>query len=92
MEKAVKLPKAKIATSLKPDYSCAIGHIGFDGWQAQQVEFNLFDKYKIHTGSTILEKVNGIRVSPNVYTNIQDLDFLVKGLNAISQLAGPPVK
>lgn len=92
IEKAVKLPKAKIFTSLKPNYSCAIASIGFEGWQAQQVEFNLFDNYKIHSGSVIRENVNGIRVSPNVYTNIQELDVLIKGLHGISQLAGPPTK
>lgn len=92
IEKAVKLPKAKIFTSLNPNYSCAIASIGFEGWQAQQVEFNLFDNYKIHSGSVIRENVNGIRVSPNVYTNIQELDVLIKGLHGISQLAGPPTK
>ena len=35
------------------------------------------------------EKVNGIRVTPNVYTQTQDLDFLVKGLREISA-AEPP--
>jgi selenocysteine lyase/cysteine desulfurase len=91
-EKAVKLPKANIFTSLKPKYSCAIAGIGFEGWQAQQIEATLFGKYKIHSGSVILENVNGIRVSPNVYTNIQDLDFLVKGLTEISQSEAPPAK
>ncbi|MCZ8283956.1 MAG: aminotransferase class V-fold PLP-dependent enzyme [Bacteroidia bacterium] len=92
IEKAVKLPKATMFTSLKPRYSCAIAGIGFEGWQAQQIEANLFEHYKIHTGSVIREKVNGIRVSPNVYTNIRELDLLVKGLTEISQLAGPPRK
>ncbi len=91
-EKAVKLPKAKLSTSLKPQYSCAIANIGFEGWQAQQIEGKLFDKYKIHTVSIIHEKVNGIRVTPNVYTNIQDLDFLVKGLTEIAKLEAPPLK
>lgn len=91
-EKVTKLPKVKIATSLKPQYSCAIANIGFEGWQAQQVEGYLFDHYKIHTVSIIHEKVNGIRVTPNVYTNIEDLNFLVKGLNEISQTVAPPVK
>ncbi len=89
MEKTVNFPKVKLSTSFKPQYSCAIGHIGFEGWQAQQIEARLFENYKIHTGSTILEKVNGIRVSPNVYTNLEDLDFLVKGLKEIS-LSDPP--
>jgi len=91
-EKVAKLPKSKITTSLTAKHSCGIATIGFDGWQAQQVEANLFMNYKIHSGSVILENVNGIRVSPNVYTNLEDLDFLVKGLQGISQLEGPPAK
>lgn len=91
-EKAVKLPKMKLVTSLKPQYSCAMANIGVEGWQAQQIENKLYDHYKIHTVSIIHEKINGIRVSPNVYTNVQDLDFLVKGLTEISQMAAPPVK
>ncbi len=90
--KAVKLPKAKMPTSLKPQYSCGIANIGFEGWQAQQIEAKLFDRYKIHTVSIIHEKVNGIRVTPNVYTNIQDLDFLVKGLTEVSKMEAPPLK
>jgi selenocysteine lyase/cysteine desulfurase len=91
-EKAVKLPKAKFYTSLKPQYSCALANIGFEGWQAQQIEGRLFERYKIHTVSIIHEKVNGIRVTPNVYTNLQDLDFLVKGLTEISKIEAPPMK
>ena len=91
-EKIVKLPKTKFASSLKPEYSCAIANIGFEGWEAQQIEGKLFQNYKIHTVSIIHEKVNGIRVTPNVYTNLQDLDFLVKGLTEISKEVAPPVK
>ena len=90
-EKAAKLPGARMTTSLKPQYSCAIANIGFEGWEAQQIEARLFDKYKIHTVSIIYEKVNGIRVTPNVYTSLQDLDFLARGLEEISKLS-PPVK
>ncbi len=53
-EKAVKLPGAKICTSLQANYSCAIANIGFDGWQAQQIEAKLFEKYKIHSVSIIV--------------------------------------
>ena len=91
-EKASKLTGVKFASSLKPQYSCAIANIGFDGWQAQQIEGKLFDRYKIHTVSIVHKEVNGIRVTPNVYTNVQDLDFLVKGLTEVSKSAPPPVK
>ena len=92
-EKVVKLPGAKICTSLQANYSCAIANIGFDGWQAQQIEAKLFEKYKIHSVSILVEKINGIRVTPNVYTNTKDLDVLVKGLTEISKMEPPaPVK
>jgi selenocysteine lyase/cysteine desulfurase len=91
-EKAAKLPHAKLYTSLKTDYSCALANIGFDGWQAHQIEARLFEKYRIHTVSIIHEKVNGIRVTPNVYTSTEDLDFLLKGLTEISGGTPPAIK
>jgi selenocysteine lyase/cysteine desulfurase len=91
-EKAMKLPKAKLFTSLKPQYSCAIGNIGFEGWDAHQIDNKLFDNYKIHCVSIVHEKVNGVRLTPNVYTNLQELDFLVKGLTEISKIEVPASK
>jgi selenocysteine lyase/cysteine desulfurase len=88
-EKAVKLKGAVATTSLKPEYSCGIANIGFEGWKANDIEAKLFEKQKIHTSSIIIEKVNGIRVTPNVYTNLYDLNLLVKGLTDISQMPAP---
>jgi selenocysteine lyase/cysteine desulfurase len=92
LEKAVKLPKAKAVTSLKPQYSCALAHIGFEGWSAHQVENKLLDKYKVHTVSIIHEKINGIRITPNVYNNVQDLNRLLDGLTEVSKTEAPPMK
>jgi selenocysteine lyase/cysteine desulfurase len=88
-EKVYKLPKVKFATSLKPNFSCAIANIGIEGWEAQQIEAKLFEKYKIHTVSIVHKNVNGIRVTPNVYTSLQDLDLLVRGLEEICKMETP---
>jgi selenocysteine lyase/cysteine desulfurase len=88
-EKVYKLPKVKFATSLKPNFSCAIANIGIEGWEAQQIEAKLFEKYKIHTVSIVHKNVNGIRVTPNVYTSLQDLDLLVKGIEDICKMETP---
>jgi selenocysteine lyase/cysteine desulfurase len=88
-EKAVKLKGAVATTSLKPEYSCGLANIGFEGWKANDIEAKLFEKQKIHTSSIIIEKVNGIRVTPNVYTSLYDLNLLVKGLTDISQMPAP---
>jgi selenocysteine lyase/cysteine desulfurase len=90
-KKARNMKGANLYTSLQPQFSCALANIGFDGWQAQQVEAKLFERYKIHTVSIVHEKVNGIRITPNVYTSLKELDLLVKGLTEISE-STPPVK
>lgn len=88
-EKVYKLPKVKFASSLKPNFSCAIANIGIEGWEAQQIEAKLFEKYKIHTVSIVHKNVNGIRVTPNVYTSLQDLDLLVRGIEEICKMETP---
>jgi selenocysteine lyase/cysteine desulfurase len=89
VEKTKDLPKAKIYTSSKPEYSCALAVIGFDGWKASDIENYLYEKHKIHVVSIIHEKINGIRITPNVYTSIKDLEVLVKGLTNFSKLTPP---
>lgn len=88
-DKVEKLPKVHFYSSLKPKFSCAIANIGIEGWQAQQIEARLFELYKIHTVSIVHEDVNGIRVTPSVYTNTRELDLLVKGITEISK-QNPP--
>lgn len=90
LEKASKLKGAVVCTSLKPQYSCAIGNIGFENWKAGDIDARLYDKQRIHVTSIVLEKINGVRVTPNVYTNMYDLNLLVKGLTDVSE-AKPPI-
>jgi len=83
------LPKVKFYSNLDPLHSCAIANIGVEGWKAQQIESKLYEKHKIHTVSIVHENVNGIRVTPSIYTNLHDLDQLVKGIKEIAQTTPP---
>jgi selenocysteine lyase/cysteine desulfurase len=88
--KIISNPKFRFYSSMKPEYSCAIATVGIDGWEAPDIETKLFDLKKIHTVAIKYEKVNGIRITPHVYTSLSDLDKLVDGLNIISKME--PVK
>ena len=85
VEKTKDLPKAQLYTSLKPEYSCAIGVMGIEGWKANELDSYLYDKHKVHVISIIYEKINGIRVTPSVYTSTKDLDVLIKGITNFSK-------
>jgi selenocysteine lyase/cysteine desulfurase len=91
-EKALKIPKFKLYTSLKPAYSCAIATFNLDGWKADDVSAALFDKKKIHTTSINQEQVHGVRVTPHVYTSLHDLDKLLECIEEISKMEVPLAK
>ena len=82
---AVKnVPGVKLHTSLNPQYSCAICGVSVDGLTVQELDSQLFSKYKIHTVSVVWENVNLVRVTPHVYTKIKDLDKLIKAITEIA--------
>lgn len=77
------LSKIKFYTPLENN-SCAIATVGIEGKEANEIESYLFENYGIHTVSIIWEDVNGIRVTPHVYTSLSELDLLVKGLTELA--------
>ncbi|MBC7950103.1 MAG: aminotransferase class V-fold PLP-dependent enzyme [Chitinophagaceae bacterium] len=82
VDKVKHLPKVKINTSLHPSWGCAIGNIGVEGRQPSELDSFLLDKYRIHTVGIKWENINGVRITPNVYTTLQNLDTLVEGITA----------
>jgi len=85
MEKVKDLPGVKFNTSLSPQWSGAIGNIGFDGRKPGELDAFLMDKYKIHTTTVVWENINGVRITPNIYTTIKNLDVLVDGIRAFAK-------
>jgi len=80
MEKVKDLPKVKINTSLHPKWGCAIGNVGIEGKKPGELDSFLLDKYRIHTVGIEWENIHGVRITPNVYTTIKNLDVLVDGI------------
>jgi selenocysteine lyase/cysteine desulfurase len=78
------MPKVKLHTSLRPEYSCAICGVSIDGLTPAQLSGALFDRWKIHTVGIVWENISCVRITPHVYTRVDDLDTLV---SAIGELA-----
>lgn len=83
-ERVAQMPKVKLHTSLKPEYSCAICGVTVDGMTPGQLNDALFRDYKIHAVGIVWENISCVRVTPHVYTSLEDLDKLVKGIGEIS--------
>jgi selenocysteine lyase/cysteine desulfurase len=85
MEKIKNVPKVKLNTSLNPKWGCAIGNVAIEGKKPGELDSFLFDKYKIHTVAIEWENIKGVRITPNVYTTIANLDLLVEGITAFAK-------
>ncbi|MBY0481044.1 MAG: aminotransferase class V-fold PLP-dependent enzyme [Chitinophagaceae bacterium] len=82
--KVVNHPKVKIHTSFKPEYSCAICGVSIDGMTPGELDSALLNNYKIHTVGIVWENVSCVRITPHVYTRIQDLDKLVMAIRELA--------
>lgn len=85
MEKVKYIPKVKLNTSMHPKYGCAIGNVLVEGRKPGELDSFLLDKYKVHTVGIVWENINGVRVTPNVYTTTKNLDVLVEGISAFAK-------
>lgn len=76
-EKVCEFPGVSVGTSKKPEFGCALGLLKVEGKDPAAVAEYLFDKHRIHTVSIKWENIEGVRITPNVYTLTSDLDMLV---------------
>ncbi|MGZ3945069.1 MAG: aminotransferase class V-fold PLP-dependent enzyme, partial [Mucilaginibacter sp.] len=87
--KVKDIPKVKLHTSLKSEYSCAICGVSIDGMTPGDLDNALFNQYKIHTVGIVWENISCVRITPHVYTRIQDLDRLVHAIGEIASKGKP---
>lgn len=76
------LPFVRIHSPQNPQLNGAIGSFSIDGMDSRDLTNKLFKDFKIHTTGIKWENINGVRVTPNVYTVTKDLDRLVKAIKS----------
>ena len=84
-ERVSVIPKVKIHTSLKSQYSCSICGVSIDGMTPGELDSTLFNNYKIHTVGIVWENISCVRITPHVYTRIEDLNKLVRAIDEIAK-------
>ena len=77
------LPHVMLNTPADPARCCGIANVGIRGLKPSELCDILFDKYKIYTVPINGAGVHGCRITPNVYTNTDELDVLVQALTEL---------
>ena len=70
-----QLPGVKILNSEDPEQSCGIGFISVDGFDAPKLASFLWEKHRIWTVGVVTPgEYQGLRITPNVYTTLEEID------------------
>lgn len=77
------LDNIKFHTSLNPAYSAAIVLMQIEGVNSNELAKQLFHDYQIHVTVVKWEGLEGIRVTPNVYTTLEELDYFVSAIREL---------
>jgi selenocysteine lyase/cysteine desulfurase len=78
-------PKFRIHTNLDPAHSCAIGNVQTVGVPPAQVVSHLWEKWRIIATPIVHAEYEGVRVTPNVYTTLEEVDTFTKAMERIAE-------
>lgn len=82
-KRLLKNDRVKLHTSLKPGKSCAIATVEIKGIETSAVAKELWDKYRIFVVAINHDEFTGCRVTPHVYTTIEEIDRFADAMENI---------
>jgi isopenicillin-N epimerase len=85
-ERLSQLPGARMLVGPEPNQSGAFGTIHFEVMDPGKLSDELLSKYNILVTPISAPSLNGIRVSPNVYTSTREIDQFC---NAVAAIVSP---
>ena len=78
------VPKIIINTPTDDKRSCGIANVGIAGMTPADLAKRLMDEHKIFTVAIDTANVHGCRITPNVYTTLEELDAFVAALKKLA--------
>ena len=85
MSRLKDVPKIRFNTSFEANQSCAIANVQIEGTNPEGIAKYLFDKHHIFVTPIIHEEFQGLRITPNVYTTLGELDRFCEQMELIAR-------
>ena len=82
-------PRVRLNTSFDPRMSCALGHVGIDGIDAAALAAHLWTTRRIIVTTMVSSEYQGIRVTPNVYTTLAEVDTFAEAMEEVLRTGIP---
>ncbi len=78
-----QLPGVKLNTSYDPEMSCGLANVGFEGFDLGELTNYLWTKHRIIVVAIGHEACPGLRVTPNVYTTLEEVDRFSEAMELV---------
>jgi isopenicillin-N epimerase len=86
-----RLPQVKILNSDDPEQSCAIGFVSVNGFNPGKLVDYLWGKHRIWTTPVVTPgEYEGLRITPNVYTTIEEIDTFADAMEKVIKMGSIP--
>jgi selenocysteine lyase/cysteine desulfurase len=76
-------PRFRIFTSFDPAQAGAIGTVGVEGWKPEAIAATLWDTRRILVTPITHDEFQGIRVTPNLYTTLDEVDGFAAAMEGL---------
>jgi selenocysteine lyase/cysteine desulfurase len=73
----------RVFTSFDPAMGCAIGNVGIEGVDTARLASHLWERRRIIVVPILHEEFQGLRVTPNVYTTLQEIDAFAEEMERV---------
>ncbi|MEW5797467.1 MAG: aminotransferase class V-fold PLP-dependent enzyme [Bacteroidota bacterium] len=91
MNNLKSLKNIRFNTSFNDEFSCALANFDLENVEIMELYSYLFSKHKIITTPIVHEEFKGLRITPNLYTTLGELDHFCEIISDIS-VKGIPTK
>ncbi|MBO0857229.1 MAG: aminotransferase class V-fold PLP-dependent enzyme [Chloracidobacterium sp.] len=79
----------RILTNFDPNQSCGLALVDIEGVDPDKLCDYLFDKYRIITNSVKHPEFQGLRVTPNIYSTLREVDIFAEAMERVIQKGLP---
>jgi len=76
-------PRVKLYTSYDPAQSCGLANVGIEGLDPAKIAAYLWEKKRIIVTAIGHPACPGLRVTPNVYTTLQEVDTFAEAMEGV---------
>ncbi len=83
-------PRIKIHSSLEPGQTWALANVQIEGVDTREINSYLWDRFRIVLVPIVRDDYEGLRVTPNVYTRLQEIDQFADAMLEIADNGNIP--